>query len=104
MSRVHVSCTPSVCLLIMVVSSLNAQAASRLFMNKTYISNITYVWIYLMVSEVVGICLNIVWTTLTNFCWLKSLYIFENFLTILTEDLKIEEVQKDTKVIKTDIF
>ena len=26
------------------------------------------------------------------------------FLTILTEDLKMEEVQKDTKVIKTDIF
>ena len=29
---------------------------------------------------------------------------FCEFLTILTEDLKIEEVQQDTKVIKTDIF
>ena len=66
-SCTHVSCTPSMCLPITIVSSLNAQAASRLFMNKTYISNITYVWSYLMVSEVVGICLNIVWITLTNF-------------------------------------
>ena len=55
------------CLPITIVSSLNTQAASTLLMNKTYISNITYVWIYLMVSEVVGICLNIVWTTLTIF-------------------------------------
>ena len=97
----HVSCTPSACLPITIVSSLNTQAASRLFTNKTYISNITYVWIYLMVSEVVGICLNIVWTTLTHF---GEIYGFCEFLTILTEDLKIEEVQKDTKVIKTDIF
>ena len=29
---------------------------------------------------------------------------FCEFLTILNEDLKIEEVQKDTKVIKSDIF
>ena len=29
---------------------------------------------------------------------------FCEFLTILTEDLKIEEVQKDTKLIKSDIF
>ena len=29
---------------------------------------------------------------------------FCEFLTILPEDLKIEEVQQDTKVIKTDIF
>ena len=33
----------------------------------------------------------------------KSMHFCE-FLTILTEDLKIEEVQKDTKVIKSDIF
>ena len=43
----HVSSTPSVCLPITVVYSLNTQAASRLFTNKTYISNITYIWIYL---------------------------------------------------------
>ena len=29
---------------------------------------------------------------------------FCEFLMILTEDLKIEEVQKDTKLIKSDIF
>ena len=29
---------------------------------------------------------------------------FCKFLTNLTEDLKIEEVQKDTKTIKNDIF
>ena len=29
---------------------------------------------------------------------------FCEFLTILTEDLKIEEVQKDTKLITSDIF
>ena len=29
---------------------------------------------------------------------------FCEFLTILTKDLKIEEVQKDTKAIKSDIF
>ena len=33
-SCTHVSCTPSVYLPITIVSSLNAQAASRLFMNK----------------------------------------------------------------------
>ena len=55
-----------------------------------------------MVSEVVGICLNIVWTHFDKLL-VKSMDFFE-FLTILTEDLKIEEVQKDTKVIKSDIF
>ena len=29
---------------------------------------------------------------------------FCGFLTILTEDLKIEEILKDTKLIKSDIF
>ena len=40
--------------------------------------------------------------------WLDKLLVksmdFCKFLTILTEDLKIEEVQKDTKLIKSDIF
>ena len=45
MSCVHMSrALPSMCLPITIVSSLNAQAASRLFTNKTCISNITNVW------------------------------------------------------------
>ena len=57
---------------------------------------------YFMVSEVI-------WSIPEHFVdQLDKLLVksmdFCEFLTILTEDLKIEEIQKDTKLIKSDIF
>ena len=98
----HVSCTPSMCLPITVVSSLNTQAASRLYLQiKTYIQY----YICLDLFNGVRSSRNMPEHCVDHFDKLlvKSMDFCE-FLTILTEDLKIEEVQKDTKVIKSDIF
>ena len=98
----NVSCTPSMCLPITVVSSLNTQAASRLYLSINHIFNI-YICLELFygvrssrnMSKHCADHLDMLLVKSMDFC---------EFLTILTEDLKIEEVRKDTKLIKSDIF
>ena len=89
-SCTHVSCTPSACLRITIVSSLNTQAASRLYLQiKTYIQY----YICLELFHGVRSSRNMPEHCVDHFDKLlvKSLEFYE-FLTILTEDLKIGEV------------
>ena len=86
----NVSCTPSTCLPITVVSSLNTQVASRLYLSINIY--IIFTWDYKLFYGVRS------GRNMPEHCvdyfdklLVKSLDFCE-FLTILTEDLKIEEV------------
>ena len=89
-SCTHVSCTPSACLPITIVSSLNTQAASRLYLSINIY--LTFTWDYKLFYGVRS-SRNMPEHCVDHFDRLlvKSMD-FCKFLTILTEDLKIEEV------------
>ena len=101
-SCTHVSCTPSMCLPITIVSSLNTQVASRLYLSINIY--LIFTWDYELFNGVRS-SRNMPKHCVDQFAKLlvKSMD-FCKFLTILTEDLKIKEVQKDTKIITSDIF
>ena len=101
-SCTHVSSTPRVCLPITIVSRLNTQAASRLYLSINIY--LIFTWDYELFNGVKS-SRNMPEHCVDHFDKLlvKSMDFCE-FLTISTEDLKIEEVQKDTKIIKSAIF
>ena len=88
-SCTHVLCTPSMCLPITVVSSLNTQVASRLYLSINIY--LIFTWDYKLFNGVRS-SRNMPEHCVDHFDKLlvKSMDFCE-FLTILTEDLKIEE-------------
>ena len=86
----HVSCTPSTCLPTTIVSCLNTQAASRLYLSINIY--LIFTWDYDLFNGVRS-SRNMPEHCVDHFDKLlvKSMDFCE-FLTILTEDLKIEEV------------
>ena len=103
MSHVHMSCALLAhAYKFLTISSLNTQAASRLYLSINIY--ITFTWDYKLFNGVRS-SRNMPehYVDHSDKLLVKSMDFCE-FLTILNEDLKIEEVQKDTKVIKSDIF
>ena len=86
----HVSCTPSTCLPTTIVSCLNTQAAIRLYLSINIY--LIFTWDYDLFNGVRS-SRNMPEHCVDHFGKLlvKSMDFCE-FLTILTEDLKIEEV------------
>ena len=77
-----------------------------IYRKKTNIGEVTRnTWItsYFMVSEVIFWSMPKHYVGHFNKLLVKSMDFCE-YLMILTEDLKIEEIRKDTKLIKSDIF